>query len=74
MAGNGPLEVAVQYHPTSGTALKEAGEKVAGVLLAASGSKTVAAPKQPEVTSAQVIELESAPGEIARGLRPLLPR
>jgi hypothetical protein len=43
-------------------------------LLEASGSILVAEVKQPEVRSAQVIELESAPGEIARGLRPLVPR
>jgi hypothetical protein len=43
-------------------------EKVAAVLLQAGGSILVAAPKQPEVRTAQVIELESAPGEIARPL------
>jgi hypothetical protein len=63
-----------QYADAVPEQLEEAGEKVAGVLLAASGSKTVAAPKQPEPKNAQVIEFESAPGEIARGLRPLVPR
>jgi hypothetical protein len=44
--------------------LEEASEKVADVLLAASGSKTVAARQLVAAESAQVIELESAPGEI----------
>ena len=53
-----------QYADAVPEQLEEAGEKVANVLLAASGSILVAAPKQPEVRTAQVIELESAPGEI----------
>ena len=44
--------------------LEEAGEKVADVLLKASGSILVAAPKQGDVRTAQVLEIESAPGEI----------
>ena len=50
--------------------LEEAGENVAAVLCAASGSKTVAAQKLLEVKSAQVIELECAPGEITRRCAP----
>jgi len=48
-------------------------QKVATVLLEASGSILVAAPKQAEVRSAQVIEISSAPGEIARGASPARP-
>jgi hypothetical protein len=44
--------------------LEEAGEKVSTVLLEASGSILVAQSKLIDVKSAQVIELESAPGEI----------
>jgi integrase len=51
--------------------LEEAGEKVSTVLREASGSILVAAPKQAEVRSAKMIEISSAPGEIARGLRRL---
>ena len=60
------------HHSASFT--EEAGEKVSTVLREASGSILVAAPKQAEVRSAKMIEISSAPGEIARGLRPLVPR
>ena len=63
-----------QYADAVPQQLEEAGEKVATLLLEASGSILVAGAQQPEVRKAQVIELESAPGEIARGLRPLVPR
>jgi Phage integrase family len=53
-----------QYADAVPEQLEEAGEKVAAVLVAASGSKTVAAANLIEVKTSQVIELESAPGEI----------
>jgi integrase len=53
-----------QYADAVPHQLEEAGEKVANVLLAASGSKMVAVPKMPIAESAQVIDLKSAPGEI----------
>jgi len=53
-----------QYADAVPQQLEEAGEKVAAVLLEASGSKMVAAPKTPIAERAQVIDLKSAPGEI----------
>jgi integrase len=53
-----------QYADAVPHQLEEAGEKVSTVLLEASGSILVAEAKQLEVRTAQVIELESAPGEI----------
>ena len=53
--------------------LDEAGEKVSTLLLEASGSILVAEVKQLEVRTAQVIEIERASGEIARGLTPARP-
>jgi hypothetical protein len=63
-----------QYGDAVPEQLEEAGEKVANVLLQASGSKTVAARKLAEVKTSQVIEFERAPGKIARVLRTLVPR
>ena len=53
-----------QYADAVPQQLEEAGEKVSTVLLEASGSILVAQAKLIDVKSAQVIELESAPGEI----------
>jgi integrase len=53
-----------QYADAVPQQLEDAGEKVATVLLEASGSISVAAPKQVESKSAQVIEISGAPGEI----------
>jgi Phage integrase family len=53
-----------QYADAVPHQLEEAGEKVASILLEASGSKMVAAPNEPQSEQAQVIELYSAPGEI----------
>jgi hypothetical protein len=53
-----------QYADAVPQQLEEAGEKVSTLLLEASGSILVAEAKQLEVRTAQVIELESAPGEI----------
>ena len=53
-----------QYADAVPQQLEEAGEKVSTVLLEASGSILVAETKQTGVRTAQVIELESAPGEI----------
>jgi integrase len=53
-----------QYADAVPQQLEEAGEKVSTLLLEASGSILVAEAKQLEVRSAQVIEFESAPGEI----------
>jgi len=53
-----------QYADAVPEQLEEAGEKVATVLLQASGSKTVAAPTSMAERSAQVIEISGAPGEI----------
>jgi hypothetical protein len=53
-----------QYADAVPQQLEEAGEKVSTLLLEASGSILVAEAKQAEVKTAQVIELERAPGEI----------
>jgi hypothetical protein len=53
-----------QYADAIPEQLEEAGEKVATVLLQASGSKTVAVAKTAERMTAQVIEINGAPGEI----------
>jgi integrase len=53
-----------QYADAVPEQLEEAGEKLASVLAAASGSKAVAVTKVAEVKTSQVIELERAPGEI----------
>ena len=50
-----------QYADAVPEQLEEAGEKVASVLTAASGSKTVAAPKKPDAQPAQVLELIARP-------------
>ena len=56
-----------QYADSVPQQLEEAGEQVAAVLLTASGSILVAAPKITEPSKGQVIEVDGAPGEIARG-------
>jgi integrase len=53
-----------QYANAVPEQLEEAGERVAMVLLQASGSKTVAAVKTADSATAQVIEIVGAPGEI----------
>jgi hypothetical protein len=53
-----------QYADALPQQLEEAGEKVSTVLLEASGSILVAQANEIKVRSAQVIEFESAPGEI----------
>jgi integrase len=50
-----------QYADAVPQQLEEAGEKVATVLLDASGSILVAAPKRPALISVQVVDSESAP-------------
>jgi integrase len=50
-----------QYADAVPHQLEEAGEKVASVLLAATGSILVAAPKKPVVTMMQVIDLDARP-------------